>query len=40
MRALKPPSVQGHLDHQFTGPAGWKRHARRADTRQVEQTVE
>jgi hypothetical protein len=40
MRALKPASTQGHLDHQFTGPVGWKRHARRADTRQVEQMVE
>jgi len=40
MRALKPASAQRHLDHQLTGPVGRKRHARHADARQVEQSVD
>jgi hypothetical protein len=40
MRTLKPAPAQRHLDHQLTRPVGRKRHARHADARQVEQTVE
>jgi hypothetical protein len=40
MRTLKPAPTQHHLDHQLTGPAVRKRHARYPDTGQVEQMVE